>query len=107
MSKLKRLNNWRRAILLSLTQPVGRNTSEKKLPSIDPQAVSNVLICRPNHRLGNQLLTTPLVQEVLATFPNATVDLFVKGGVVPVLYINYERIGQFIALPKKTLQTDF
>lgn len=101
MSKFERLNNWRRAILLNLTQPVGRTTSGEKLPIIDPQAVTKVLICRPNHRLGNQLLTTPLVQEVLATFPNATIDLFVKGGVVPSLYTNYERIGQFIALPKK------
>lgn len=101
MSKLKRLNNWRRAILLSITQPVGRTNSGKQLPAIDPQAVTKVLICRPNHRLGNQLLTTPLVQEVLDTFPNATVDFFVKGGVVPVLYTNYDRIGRFISLPKK------
>jgi len=101
MSKLKRLNAWRRAILIALTRPVGRSNSKKQLPPIDPQAVTSVLICRPNHRLGNQLLTTPLVQEVLATFPHATIDFFVKGGVVPILYTNYDRIGRFIALPKK------
>jgi len=101
MSKLKRLNSWRRSILKTLTQPVGRSNSTKQLSPINPLEVINVLICRPNHRLGNQLLTTPLVQEVLATFPNATIDFFVKGGVVPILYTNYDRIGRFIALPKK------
>lgn len=101
MSKLSRLNTWRRTILVAATQPIGRSNSKKPLPPIEPLAVKNVLICRPNHRLGNQLLTTPLVQEVLATFPNTTIDFFVKGGVVPILYQNYERIGRFIALPKK------
>lgn len=101
MSKLKRLNTWRRTLLKAITRPVGQSNSGKQLPPIHPSTISSVLICRPNHRLGNQLLTTPVVQEILATFPNATVDFFVKGGVVPILYINYERIGRFIALPKK------
>ncbi len=101
MTLLRRLNSWRRATMKSITRPVGRPSSGKQLPPINPLAVRHVLICRPNHRLGNQLLTTPLVQEVLATFPNATLDFFVKGGVVPVLYKNYERIGRFIALPKQ------
>ena len=38
-------------------------------------APSRVLICRPNARLGNTLLLTPLVQELEQTFPGAEIDL--------------------------------
>ncbi|HET7361689.1 MAG TPA: glycosyltransferase family 9 protein, partial [Salinimicrobium sp.] len=51
--------------------------------------------------LGNQLLITPLLQEVIATFPNAKIDLFVKGNLAPVLFKNYDHIGRIIKLPKK------
>jgi heptosyltransferase-3 len=38
-------------------------------------APSRVLICRPNARLGNTLLLTPLVQELEDTFPGAEIDV--------------------------------
>lgn len=38
-------------------------------------APSRVLICRPNSRLGNALLLTPLVQELEQTFPGAEIDV--------------------------------
>jgi hypothetical protein len=40
---------------------------------------NKILICRPNPRLGNQLLITPLLQEVITTFPECKIDLFVNG----------------------------
>jgi len=43
---------------------------------INKTIVQSVLICRPNHRLGNQLLITPIVQEVIDVFPEAKIDLF-------------------------------
>ena len=33
--------------------------------------IKRILICRPNHRLGNLLLLTPLLQEVIETFLRA------------------------------------
>ena len=60
-----------------------------------------ILICRPNHRLGNLLLITPLLQEVSQTFPNCRIDLFVKGNLAPILFKNYENINTIIQLPKR------
>ncbi len=63
--------------------------------------VKRVLISRPNGRLGNLLLITPLVQEISATFPNCKIDLFVKGGLAPVLFQNYSNVDRILQLPKK------
>jgi ADP-heptose:LPS heptosyltransferase len=51
--------------------------------------------------LGNQLLLTPLVQETILNFPNAKIDLFVRGGLASVIFENYENIDHIIRLPKK------
>lgn len=66
--------------------------------------IKNILICRPNHRLGNLILITPLVQEVIATFPRAKIDLLVKGTVAPFIFKNYTNINRIIQLPKKPLK---
>lgn len=63
--------------------------------------IKRVLICRPNHRLGNMLLITPLVQEIMTTFPEAKIDLMVKGGAAHVIFKNYTNMGTIIQLPKK------
>jgi heptosyltransferase III len=36
---------------------------------------ATILICRPNTRLGNTLLMTPLVEEIEATLPSARVEI--------------------------------
>lgn len=73
-------------------------------PTIDPDKkveIRRVLILRPNHRLGNLLLITPLLQEVIETLPQAKIDLFIKGGLGPIVLKNYSNINEIIALPKK------
>lgn len=83
----------------SLTKNIGKSQSGSN-HNKDVE-IKRILISRPNHRLGNLLLLTPLVQEVMNTFPNSKIDLFVKGGVTPIIYKNYENIDRFIQLPKK------
>ncbi|WP_238536281.1 glycosyltransferase family 9 protein [Chryseobacterium populi] len=46
-------------------------------------------------------MLTPLVQEVISTFPDSKIDLFVKGGITPIIYKNYPNIGKIIQLPKR------
>lgn len=38
-------------------------------------AGATILICRPNTRLGNTLLMTPLIEEIEATIPSARVEI--------------------------------
>lgn len=101
MSFKTRINNFRRIIIYSLAKHVGTSHAKIGKVEIDITNVKNVLIIRPNHRLGNQLLLTPLIQEVIRTFPNCQIDLFVKGGVAHPVFKNYEEISEIIKLPKK------
>lgn len=85
----------------SLTNRIGRFHNPKALPKGVQLEVEKVLICRPNHRLGNLLLITPLIQEIETHFPDATIDLLVQGGVAPILFESYSSIDRIIQLPKK------
>lgn len=85
----------------SLTRGVGNANGFANAARENGVVVQRVLICRPNHRLGNLLLITPLIQEVTAAFPGCTIDLLVKGGVAPIIFQGYDNIGQIISLPKK------
>jgi hypothetical protein len=69
--------------------------------AIDGASVKTVLISRPNHRLGNQLLLTPLIQEVVSAFPGCQIDLFVKGYAGPTIFRNYPNVRKIITLERK------
>jgi ADP-heptose:LPS heptosyltransferase len=87
--------------MYSITKSVGSSYVEPEFGSLNPETIKKVLIIRPNHRLGNQLLLTPLVQEVINIFPNCEIDLFVKGGVAHPVFENYREVVNIIKLPKK------
>ena len=96
-----KINQFRRSLMRSITGNIGKSNQIHKVDSIDPNQIKRVLISRPNHRLGNLLLITPLVQEVSRTFPHCKIDLFVKGNLAPIVFENYKEMGQIIKLPKK------
>lgn len=89
----------------SLTKNIGKSHAEGKFDK--DFSVRRVLISRPNHRLGNLLLLSPLVQEIENTFPDAKIDLFVKGGVTPIIYKNYKNVDKIFQLPKKPFSNLF
>lgn len=64
-------------------------------------AIKRILICRLDHRLGNLLLLSPLVQELESTFPNSEIDLLVNQSCAMQLYQNYDNIKQVIEFPQK------
>ena len=101
MSFKARINQFRRTVFRSLTKNILNSRIDEKAKDL---VVKRILIIRPNHRLGNLLLITPLIQEVAATFPEAKIDLFIKGGVGPAIFKNYKCIHNIFALPKKPFQ---
>ncbi|MFV0540254.1 MAG: glycosyltransferase family 9 protein [Aestuariibaculum sp.] len=101
MSFKTNINRIRRRIMYRLTKSVGSSYQEPNKGELNHGDFKNILIIRPNHRLGNQLLLTPLVQEVIDTFPDCEIDLFVKGGVAFPVFKNYPQVKNIIALPKK------
>ena len=97
MSLKDSINRLRRIIMHALTSGIGN----QKIFQTDPAKIRKILVSRPNARLGNQLLITPLVQELADIFPNAQTDLFVRGGLAPVLFKNYKAVNKIIELPGK------
>ncbi|MBA5791861.1 glycosyltransferase family 9 protein [Flavobacterium sp. xlx-214] len=104
MSLKSKANIIRRKVMHSLTHNVGKKSISEMQKKANQFQVNRVLISRPNHRLGNMLLITPLVQEIANTFPNCTIDLFVKGKITPIIFQNYPQVNQIIELPKKPLK---
>jgi len=84
-----------------LTRNMSNRSFAANVSANGPVKIEKVLICRPNHRLGNMLLITPLVQEIMLTFPACKIDILVKGGIAPIVFKNYKDINAIIALPKK------
>jgi len=101
MGVLGKINYLRRGVMRNLTKNIGKPKTERDIRLVDKTEIKRVLICRPNGRLGNLLLVSPLVQEVAETFPNCKIDLFVKGALAPIIFKNYKVVNKTIHLPKK------
>jgi heptosyltransferase III len=95
------VNNIRRKIMRSLTRNIGKAASYNNLKPAGTLQVKRILVVRPNNRLGNLLLITPLLQDIEATFPGCRTDFFVRGFLAPILFRNYKSPDRYISLPKK------
>ena len=97
------VNRIRKTLMHHITKNIGAACMVIPDPG-EKIEIRKILICRPNHRLGNQLLMTAILQEVSATFPNCTIDLFVKGTLSPLIFAHYKNVHNIICLPKKPHQ---
>lgn len=61
--------------------------------------VRRILIVRPNHRLGNNALMTPLLTEIERLFPTARFDVLTGGGASKDLYAGFANLGTVHAFP--------
>lgn len=101
----KRVNRVRRQLMQGLTKNIGTKSKVIKFESDQLPEIKKILISRPNARLGNLLLITPLLQDVIATFPDCKIDILVKGGLAPILFENYKNVDKIIQLPKKPFKS--
>ena len=99
MNIVKEINHFRRSLFTGATKGMVKNAPTISIE--DPSTIKKLLICRPNQRLGNLLLITPLLQEIELYFPGAQVDLIVKGGLAKTLFAQYPSIKNIYKLPKK------
>jgi lipopolysaccharide heptosyltransferase III len=94
----KQINNTRRRVMDWITRGIGANTIREPA-SLDGKPIRRILVCRPNHRLGNMLMITPLIQDIAHFFPTASVDLFVQGEAAVPIFQNYPHVSRIIQLP--------
>ena len=95
------INYLRRRITRFFSRIIVSNKFSENQFNQDITQVKKVLIIRPNHRLGNSLLLTPLVKEVMKIFPNCEIHLFLKGNLGNVVFENYKDVTKIIKLPRK------
>jgi ADP-heptose:LPS heptosyltransferase len=100
MGLFSKMNHSRMKLMRKTFKDLGADKTSNK-GKLLPEDVKRVFISRPNGRLGNLLLISPLIQEVTALFPNCKIDIFVKGRLAPVLFENYPSVDRIISLPKK------
>jgi ADP-heptose:LPS heptosyltransferase len=107
MTIKKEINKLRGNLMRMLTRGIGASQADQGIGLKDRAKITRILICRPNHRLGNLLLITPLLQEISEMLPGAKIDLFVKGNLAPSIFKNYDHINHIIQLPKKPFKNFF
>ena len=100
----KSINYYRRRITRFLTGSL-LNT-KNKIPTDLPVdfEFKTILISRPNHRLGNLLLITPILTEIENKYPNCKVDIFAKGGLANILFSEYKNVIPFINFQESPLR---
>jgi ADP-heptose:LPS heptosyltransferase len=96
------LANWRRCVAAWLTRRLiasPKNLVQKgELPVC---GIQRILICRPNHRLGNTLLLTPLMVEIERRFPGAEVDVLSAGPAAPAIFRGFDIVGECTTLDRR------
>lgn len=65
------------------------------------RGIHRVLVCRPNHRLGNTVLISPLLAEIEALYPGAEIDVVSGGDVGEHLFIERCHVRRVYGLPRK------
>ncbi len=61
--------------------------------------VHRILVLRPHHQLGNIVLLTPLISELVQVFPGARIDVLDAGGVANEVFEGLPNIGRIYCMP--------
>lgn len=74
--------------------------SSRKQP-IPLKGVYRILVCRPNHRLGNMLLLTPLITELERTYRGAEIDILSEGQIAAEVFATSLSVRSIHCLPRR------
>lgn len=70
---------------------------------IDKNEIKNILIVRPNYRIGNIIFLTPLINELTKRMPEAEIDIVVGMKLAGKILEPMPNIGRVIDIPRKLL----
>ncbi|MGH8183143.1 MAG: glycosyltransferase family 9 protein, partial [Rhodanobacteraceae bacterium] len=112
MGRLERIlergqySELRRRIVRWGMRPLFRGSDGRMVSThgLSEKNIHRVLICRPNHRLGNLLLVTPLVIEIQRLFPNADVDIVLAGEHVAELFQGFPNVRHIHNLSRRMVR---
>lgn len=70
---------------------------------IDKNKVKNILIIRPNYRIGNLIFLTPLINELQKNIPNAKIDIIVGMKLAGKILAPMPNVDKVIDIPRELL----
>jgi len=65
------------------------------------RGIHRIVVCRPNHRLGNAMLISPLIAEIEALYPGAEIDIVAAGHASEALYASRFNVRRVVSLPRR------
>ena len=63
--------------------------------------IYRIFVCRPNHRLGNTILLTPLIAELERLYKGAEIDVVTEGDIALEVFSTYLSVKNIYCLPKR------
>jgi heptosyltransferase-3 len=91
----------RRRVWRWIFSPLFRSVDATLLDAgqLSAKGIHRILVLRPNHRLGNILLITPLIIELERTFPGAEIDVLAAGASALEVLANFSCVRRIYTLP--------
>jgi len=75
--------------------------TDLRASTIPRHGVYRILVCRPNHRLGNMLLMTPLIAELERLYKGAEIDIVAEGPLAVDVFATYFSVKNVYCLPRR------
>lgn len=96
----------RRRVIRGLLRRFFRTTEASLLCTDELQTagIRRILVCRPNHRLGNLVLLTPLIADLERVFPDAKVDIVLAGDMGPELFQSFDNVEHIYGLSRRMVR---
>ena len=83
------------------------SSTSKHQEYIDKSEIKNILIIRPNYRIGNLIFLTPLINELQKNIPDAKIDIIVGMRLAGNILAPMPNVEHVIDIPRKLLLHPF
>jgi heptosyltransferase-3 len=88
------------------SRPFGLHLSSRSMGStwqepIPRKGIFRILVCRPNHRLGNTVLLTPLISELERLYKGAEIDIISEGDIAEEVFSTFFSVKHIFCLPRR------
>lgn len=109
MATLQHCHELRRRITRSATRALLREGAARPriVASVPATAIHRVLVCRPNHRLGNLVLLTPLIKELARLLPTAEIDIVLAGEQGAAVFRGFHNVQDIHTLSRRMVRHPF
>jgi ADP-heptose:LPS heptosyltransferase len=68
----------------------------------EPSNIKKIVLLRPNHRLGNNLLLTPAIAELGRLYPTAKVDIVTSGRAGEAIFRAFPNVSDVLSFPRNS-----